>query len=135
MRHSGYVLLPVFAVSLVLAQQTTRAPNAAKVKGPTLPAPNSTTAYDPFFGEGRGDWERDYLVYVEPHSPRVELYDKDKDQASVKVAIPGYSDFSLSDATVTLDGHLIISGCSHADEGGKIHCFIGSRAEMGTYRR
>ena len=96
-----------------------------------MPAPNSTTAYDPSFSEGRGYWERDYLVYVDPRSPRVELYDKDKDQASVKVAIPGYSDLSLSDATVTPDGRLVVSGCSHADEGGKIHCFVGLASRDG----
>jgi len=132
MRHPGFVLLlPMFAVSLLLTQETTRAPKSATVKGPTLPAPDSTTAYDPFFSEGRGYWERDYLVYVDPRSPRVELYDKDKDQASVRVTIPGYSGFSLSDATVTLDGHLIISGCSRADVGGKIHCFIGLASRDG----
>jgi hypothetical protein len=125
------LLLSTFAVALLAAQQRIGAPNLAEVKGPTLPAPNSTTAYDPYFSEGRGYWERDYLVYVDPRSPRVELYDKDKDQASVKVAIPGYSDLSLSDATVTPDGHLVVSGCSHADEGGKIHCFIGLASRDG----
>ncbi len=104
--RSGFaLLLPMFAIALLSAQQTTNMPTVAEVKGPTLPAPNSMTAYDPFFSEGRGYWERDYLVYVDPRSPRVDLYDKDKDQASVKIRIPGYSDFSLSDATVTLDGH------------------------------
>ncbi len=125
------LLLPTFAVALLAGQQRTGAPNLAEVKGLTLPSPNSMTAYDPFFGEGRGYWERDYLVYVDPRSPRVELYDKDKDQASVKVAIPGYSDLSLTDATVTPDGHLVVSGCSHADEGGKIHCFIGLASRDG----
>jgi hypothetical protein len=129
--HPGFAVLPVFAIALLSAQQTTGRPAIAEVKGPTLPAPNSITAYDPFFSEGRGYWERDYLVYVDPRSPRVDLYDKDKDQASVKVTIPGYSDFSLSDATVTLDGHLIISGCSFADVGGKIHCFIGLASRDG----
>ena len=131
MRHPTLFLLPMFAVSLLFAQEATRAPQPAAVKGPTLPAPNSTTAYEPFFSEGRGHWERDYLVYVDPRSPRVDLYDKDKNQASVRVAIPGYSDFSLSDATVTLDGHLIVSGCSFADVGGKIHCFIGLTSRDG----
>lgn len=42
-----------------------------------------------------------------------------------QVVIPGYSDLTLSDATVTEDGRLIVSGCSHANEGRKIHCFIG----------
>jgi hypothetical protein len=131
-KYSGLaLLLSTFAVALLAAQQRTGAPNLAEVKGPTLPAPNSTTAYDPFFSEGRGYWERDYLVYVDPRSPRVELYDKDKDQASVKVAIPGYSDLSLTDATVTPDGHLVVSGCSHADEGGKIHCVIGLASRDG----
>ncbi|MGA9965566.1 MAG: hypothetical protein WBQ10_10225 [Terriglobales bacterium] len=37
----------------------------------------------------------------------------------------------MSDATVTLDGHLIISGCSFADVGGKIHCFIGLASRDG----
>ena len=136
--HSGLLLLlPTFAVALLAAQQTTDAPNLATRKGPTLPAPNSMTAYDPFFSEGRGRWEREYLVYVDPRSPRVELYDKDKDkdkdkdQASVKVAIPGYSDLSLTDATVTPDGHLVVSGCSRADDGGKIHCFMGLASRDG----
>jgi hypothetical protein len=131
MRYPGFVLLPIFAIALLAAQQSTQSPNMAKVKGPASSAPNSETAYDPFFSEGRGYWERDYLVYVDPHSPRVDLYDKDKDQASVKVAIPGYGDFSLSDGTVTPDGHLVISGCSHADEGGQIHCFIGLASRDG----
>jgi len=33
------------------------------------------TAYNPFFSEGRPVWERGYLVYVDPRSPRVDLYD------------------------------------------------------------
>lgn len=130
--HHGFVLIPLVLVSALLAaQRTTKGPTVEEAKGPTLPDPNSTTAYDPFFSEGRGNWERDYLVYFDPRSPRVDLYDKDKDQASVKVRIPGYSDFSLSDATVTLDGHLVISGCSFADVGGKIHCFIGLASQDG----
>jgi hypothetical protein len=32
---------------------------------------------------------------------------------------------SLRTNSPTEDGRLIVSGCSHADEGGKIHCFIG----------
>jgi hypothetical protein len=125
------LLLPMFVTSLLVAQRTTGRLTPAEAKALTLPAPNSTTAYDPFFSEGRGYWERDYLVYVNPFSPRVDLYDKDKDQTSVKVVIPGYSDFSLSDGTVTPDGHLIVSGCSFADEGGKIHCFIGIASRDG----
>lgn len=132
MRHSAFgLLLTMLAIALPAAQQTTGVPNSTTTKSSTLPAPNSMTAYDPFFSEGRGYWERDYLVYVDPHSPRVDLYDKDKNVASVKVRIPGYSDFSLSDGTVTPDGHLVISGCSHADEGGKIHCFIGLASRDG----
>jgi hypothetical protein len=131
-RHpEAVLLLPLFAIALLAAQQTTGAPKVADPKSPTLPAPNSMTAYDPFFSEGRGYWERDYLVYVDPRSPRVDLYDKDKNVASVKVTTPGYSDFSLSEGTVTPDGHLVISGCSHADEGGKIHCFIGLTSRDG----
>jgi hypothetical protein len=130
--HRGFVLLlPMFAMALLSAQQTTSRPTVAEVKAPTLLAPNSATAYDPFFSEGRGFWQRDYLVYVDQRSPRVDLYDKDKNQASVNVVIPGYSDFSLSDATVTPDGRLIISGCSRADVGGKIHCFIGLASRDG----
>jgi len=71
------------------------------------------------------------MVYIEPLSPRVELYDKDKSQVSVKVTIPGFSSFSLSDATVTPNGKLIVAGCAHADIGGKIHCFIGIAAHDG----
>ena len=124
--HPGCgLLLPMVAIALLSAQQ---APNRPIIAGP---APNSMTAYDPFFSEGRGYWERDYLVYVDPRSPRVDLYDRDKNQASAKVVIPGYSDFSLSDATVTPDGHLLISGCSFADVGGKIHCFIGPASRDG----
>jgi hypothetical protein len=127
----GFVLLvPMFAM-LVFAQHTTRRPKVEEGKASNMPAPNSSTAYDPFFGEGRAYWERDSLVYVDPHSPRVELYDKDKNVASVKAAIPGYSGLTLSDATVTPDGHLIISGCSRADVGGKIHCFIGLAGRQG----
>ncbi len=131
-RHLGFgLLLPMFATALVAAQQISGVPTIAKVKGPTLRVPNSTTAYDPFFSEGRGYWERDYLVYVDPYSPRVDLYNKDRNVASVKVVIPGYSDLTLSDATVTPDGHLVISGCSFADEGGKTHCFIGLASRDG----
>jgi hypothetical protein len=123
--HSGFALLPMFAATLLAAQQTTRLPNTGKIKNATLPAPNSMTAYDPYFSEGRGYWERDYLVYVDPHVPRVDLYDKDKIQVSIKAAIPGYSDFHFHDGTVTPDGHVIVSGCSFADIGGEVHCFIG----------
>src|ERR1700680_2364368 len=131
-RNLGFgLLLPMFGLALLAAQQAPPAPNVAKVKGPTLPVPNSTTAYDPFFSEGRGLWERNYLVYIDPRSPRVDLYDKDKNVASVKVIIPGYGDFSLSDATVTPDGRLIISGCGRADVGGKIHCFLGIASRDG----
>jgi hypothetical protein len=122
-RRIVLLLVSMYAVALVAEQRSTGARNGAE--GLALPAPNSTTAYEPFFHEGRGYWERDYLVYVDPLTPRVDVYDKDKNVASVKVTIPGYSSFSLSDATVTTDGHLVISGCSFADEGGKIHCFIG----------
>lgn len=130
--HPCFALwLPLFSLSILAAQQTTDMPKVAEVKSLTLPAPTSTTAYDPFFSEGRPVWERGYLVYVDPHSSRVDLYDKDKDRASVKVVILGYSDLTLSDATVTQDGRLIVSGCSHADEGGKIHCFIGLASREG----
>jgi hypothetical protein len=121
----------LLAVAFLAAQPTTGAPKNADPKGLTLPAPNSMTAYDPFLSEGRGYWERDSLVYVAPRSPRVDLYDKDKDHASVKVVISGFSDFSLSDATVTPDGDLVISGCSRADEGGKVHCLIGLASRDG----
>jgi hypothetical protein len=121
----------MFTIALLAAQQKAGVSNDIGAKGSTLPAPHSTTAYDPFFSEGRGYWDRDYLVYADPRSPRVDLYDKDKNVASVKVRIPGYSDFSLSDATVTPDGHLVISGCGQADEGGKIHCFLGLASRDG----
>ena len=71
------------------------------------------------------------MVYVEPISPRVELYDKDKNQSSVKVTIPGFSSFTLSDATVAPNGQLVVAGCAHADIGGKLHCFVGSAARDG----
>jgi hypothetical protein len=125
MREHPALTLLMFAIVLVAARPTFAAAKRVKTNDPTLPAPSSITAYDPFFNEGRGNWERDYLVYVDPRSPRVDLYDKDENRASVKVVIPGYGDFSLSDATVTVDGRLIISGCGRADIGGKIHCFIG----------
>ncbi|MGH9499411.1 MAG: hypothetical protein ACRD3L_09740 [Terriglobales bacterium] len=96
-----------------------------------MPAPHSTTAYDPFFSDGRPVWERDYLVYVDPYSPRVDLYDKDKSRASIKVAISGYSDLELVDATVTQDGRAIVTGCADADEDGTIHCFIGLASREG----
>jgi hypothetical protein len=45
------LLLPIFAIALLPAQQTS-APKLADVKSSTLPNPSSTTAYDPFFSEG-----------------------------------------------------------------------------------
>jgi len=105
--------------------------NGAETKISSLPVPSGMTAYDPFFSEGWAYWERDYLVHIEPRSPRVDLYDKDKVRASIKVVIPGYSDFTETDATVTRDGHLLVSGCSRADVGGKIHCFIGTASPDG----
>jgi len=128
--YSGSMLL-LFAVTLLPAQQPLGTPRGIEIQHATLPAPSGTTAYDPFFSEGRPVWERDYLVYVEPLSPRVELFDKDKDLASVKVTIPGFSDLTLSDATVTTDGKLIVAACSRADVGGKIHCFIGLASRDG----
>jgi hypothetical protein len=128
----GFTLPLIFAIALLAAPPTSGAAKRAKIRDhPTLPAPNGTTAYEPFFNEGRGHWERDYLVYVDPRSPRVDLYDKDKNRASIRVVIPGYGDFSLSDATVTVDGRLIISGCGRTDVGGKIHCFLGIASRDG----
>jgi HSP20 family molecular chaperone IbpA len=134
--HPGFaLLLGLFSLSLLAAQQTTGVPKEAKVKSLKLPAPTSTTAYDPFFSEGRPVWERGYLVYVDPHSPRVDLYDKDKDRASVKVVIPGFSDLTLSDATVTEDGRLIVSGARTQMKAGKSTASLGSQAVRDGYRQ
>ena len=74
--HAGFaLLLGLFSLSRFAAQQTTGVPREAKARSLTLPAPTSMTAYNPFFSEGRPVWERGYLVYVDPRSPRVDLYD------------------------------------------------------------
>jgi hypothetical protein len=117
--------LPLIFSLFVAAQQVPTTPSAAGSDQKTLPAPTSATVYDPYFPEGRGYWERNYLVYVPPRDyVRVDLYDKDKFRSSVKISIPGSNDTRLFDATVTEDGRLIVSGC-YWPEKQPIHCFVG----------
>jgi len=63
-------------------------------------------------------------VYVYPLDTRVDLYDKDTLRSSFKISIPNSRDVSLSDATVTEDGRLIVSGC-YLPQKGQIGCFVG----------
>jgi hypothetical protein len=118
------LILPLSLHLLLAAQQLPSVRKAVSPKDPALPVPTSTTAYDPYFSEGRGYWERNYLIYVHPGDVRVDLYDKDTLRSSFKVAVPNSNDVSLSDATVTEDGRLIVSGC-YFPEKGQIHCFVG----------
>jgi hypothetical protein len=79
-------------------------------KQTALPPATSTTAYDPYFYEGRGYWERNFLVYVPPRDDvRVDRYDKDTLRSSVKVSIPNTNRVHVFDATVTEDGRLIVA--------------------------
>ncbi len=59
-----------------------------------------------------------------PVTVRVDLYDKDTFRSSVKVSIPNSRRVDVSDATVTEDGRLIVSGC-YLPENGRRHCFVG----------
>src|SRR5689334_20706883 len=94
----------VLALSMLLTSSSQQKQPATEVTSP-LPAANSTTAYDPFFAEGRPYWERRYMYYVDPHIPRVDVYDKDKSRDSIKVNILGTNgDISLSDATISPQG-------------------------------
>jgi hypothetical protein len=117
--------LPLILGLFVAAQQVSTAQSGVAHGQRTLPAPTSTTAYDPYFPVGRGYWERNYLIYVPPRDyVRVDLYDKDTFRSSVKVSIPNSNDAGVSDATVTEDGRLIVSG-SYWAEKGLIHGFVG----------
>ena len=80
------------------------------------PGPTSATAYDPYFYEGGGYWERSYLIYAPPRDVRVDLYDKDTLRSSVKVSIPNSNDVHVFDATVTEDGRLIVSSKAMSDQ-------------------
>jgi hypothetical protein len=109
----------------VAAQQVSTAQSAVAKAQKALPAPTGTTAYDPYFPVGRGYWERNYLIYVPPSDyVRVDLYDKDTFRSSVKVSISDSNDAGVSDATVTEDGRLIVSG-SYWTAKGRIHGFVG----------
>jgi hypothetical protein len=55
---------------------------------------------------------------------RVDLYDKGTFRSSVKVSISDSNDARVSDATVTEDGRLIVSG-SYWTAKGRIHGFVG----------
>jgi hypothetical protein len=117
--------LPLIFSLFVAAQQVSTTQDAVAHKQSALPAPTSTTAYDPYFSEGRGYWEGNYLVYVPPRDDvRVDLYDKDTFRSSVKVSIPNTNRVHVFDATVTEDGRLIVSGC-YLPENGRRHCFVG----------
>ncbi|HZR27504.1 MAG TPA: hypothetical protein VFA71_01885, partial [Terriglobales bacterium] len=89
-----------------------------------LPAPNKTTAYLPYWSLGRGIWKGDNLVFIDPHVPRVDLYDKDSLYSSIKVKFPDNAEVWLYDAIVTTSGRLIVSGWYKPDVG-EIHDFIG----------
>ena len=103
-------ILPFILHPFLAAQQVSFHKTVA-LKHSALPAPTSTTAYDPYFYEGRGYWERNFLVYVPPRDDvRVDLYDKDTLRSSVKVSIPNTNRVHVFDATVTEDGRLIVSG-------------------------
>jgi len=103
-------------------QDTTKVVEAPQL---ALAAPESTTAYDPFFQQGRGVWERDYLVYVHAYPDSfVDLYDKDTFRASIKISIPNARSVSLSDASVSPGGKLIVSGCALLEDGAR-QCFVG----------
>ena len=124
-RLLGVWFLPFILCPFLVAQQVSTFQKTAAHKQSTLPAPTSTTAYDPYFYEGRGYWERNFLVYVPPTDyVRVDLYDKDTFRSSVKVSIPNTNRVYVSDATATEDGRLIVSGC-YLPEKGQIHCFLG----------
>lgn len=118
------LILPFILHPFLGAQRVATFHKKVSHKQPALPAPTSTTAYDPYFSEGRGYWERNDLIYVHPNDVRVDLYDKDTFRSSVKVLIPKSRDVSVSDATVTEDGRLIVSGC-YLPEKGQTHCFVG----------
>ena len=118
-------ILPFILHPCLAAQQVSTFQKTVAHKQPALPAPTSTTAYDPYFYEGRGYWERNFLVYVPPRDDvRVDLYDKDTFRSSVKVSIPNTNRVHLFDATVTEDGRLIVAGC-YLSETGQRHCFVG----------
>jgi hypothetical protein len=94
--------LPLILNPFLAARQVSTVHETVAHKPAALPAPTSTTAYDPYFYEGRGYWERNFLVYVPPRDDvRVDLYDKDTLRFSVKVSIPNTNRVYVSDATVT----------------------------------
>jgi hypothetical protein len=124
-RHLVVLTLPLIFNLFAAAQQVSTTLDAVLHKQTALPAPTSTTAYDPYFYEGRGYWERSYLVYVPPRDDvRVDLYDKDTFRSSVKVSIPNTHSVHVFDATVTEDDRLIVSGC-YLPENGRRQCFVG----------
>ncbi|HEX8893537.1 MAG TPA: hypothetical protein VF783_09440 [Terriglobales bacterium] len=101
----AFVLHPFLTAQQVSTFQET-------VAQPALPAPTSMTAYDPYFYEGRGYWERNFPVYVPPRDQvRVDLYDKDTLRSSVRVSIPNTNRVHVFDRTVPEDGQLIVAGC------------------------
>ena len=118
------LVLPMVALTYVAAQQESNMLKAASFTQATLPAPNSTTAYQPFWSLGRGFWKGDNLIFLDPRVPRIDLYDKNSIRTSVKVKFPDNADVRLYDAIVTADGHLIVSG-SYKPDVGEIHDFIG----------
>ncbi len=123
-RHFVALILPLVLHLFLAAQQAPTVEKAAAHAPATLPDPTSTTAYDPYFSEGRGYWERNHLIYVDPLVPRVDIYDKDKFRSSVKVLIPDSKDTRVTDATATEDRRIIVSGC-YLPWKDHIRCFIG----------
>src|SRR5437879_2670516 len=123
-RHFVLLIPPLVLQLLLAAQQVSTVQKGLARRQETLPIPTSTTVYEPYFNEGRGYWERNRLVYVYPLDTRVDLYDKDTLRSSFKISIPNSRDVSLSDATVTEDGRLIVSGC-YLPQKGQIGCFVG----------
>jgi len=118
-------ILPFIFHPFLAAQQVSTFHKTVAHKQPALPPATSTTAYDPYFYEGRGYWERNFLVYVPSRDDvRVDLYDKDTLRSSLKVSIPNTNRVHVFDATVTEDGRLIVAGC-YVSETGQRHCFVG----------
>lgn len=120
------IVLPMLALTVTLAQQSSDPLKNVSLTATSLPAPNGMTAYNPYWAHGRGFWKGDNLVFIDPRAPRVDLYNKDSIYSSIKIKFPDNADVHVYDAIVTTKGRLIVSGCYKTDiDSSNWHCFIG----------
>jgi hypothetical protein len=116
--------VPIVALTFGGAQQNPDLLKNVSLTQASLPAPNSTTAFNPYWAIGRGYWKGNRLVFIDPHVPRVDLYDKDSMVSSTRVKFSESADARVYDAIVTSTGRLLVAG-SYQPGTGDWHGFVG----------